>query len=153
MIKRPSGTWVVTAWVALLLFLFARMIVGLLTGHTGATRIAQNWNGIVFIMYSAFVVYLAVGLFRLRLPHLWLSIALLAWLALSAAIALPKLLIAGGPVPAILTASAILVVNSVVIWYLVRPSFRAIARQYCSERDQDRVRRRAEKMIRESSQR
>jgi hypothetical protein len=145
MSKRPFAIGAVSAWVGLLLLVYGPAMVPLLTG---LTRESGGWYSFALLIYAAFVIYVAVGLFQLRSPHVWLSIALSAWLAVSAAAGLLKLVAAGGPPRPMATASVIMLVNSVVVWYLLRPSFRTKATEYRRERDQDSACRRAEKMLR-----
>lgn len=133
----------ISTWLGIFFFIFYLSPI---------VRTLSGYNTIVFVAWLVFVIVFLVRLAQLRASYIWVSIVLAGawavWMTIwLTVLAPPDLYLPSVTKVAVAVAISL---NAASAWYLARPRFRALARQYRLEQDLAASVRRAQRAIRKS---
>ena len=148
MTRRPTGLIILAVWLTLAILVNYIPMIRALTGYSGPTATAPPQFVLLELGLLAFAVVLVVNLLRMRSTAIWLTVALLALSAVMALLRIPAFLSKGFRPVAWLFATLWIGLEVGGVYYLSRPAFHALAKGYRTERDQEAMRRYADKAVR-----
>jgi hypothetical protein len=133
--KRPALVYFVATWCFLALAIQARSLSGIIPNLVAEGQSAETLRtgvfGVLFVLVSFHIIYLI----QLRAFNRWFSICFFAWwtftLIWNGVRIIPQL----DQLRVLMIPGALVVLNLLSIWYLIRRKFREFAVQFVAERD------------------